>query len=121
MSDSVIVRQTTQRIIVDSITPIRRQSIIIRPATSSISVINAGPVGPPGPMGPAAPSLETAIFIVSVPTAVWIHDHTWPGGYPAVTTVDSSGRVIYGDVEYITATRVSITHGGAIAGKTYLN
>lgn len=43
------------------------------------------------------------------------------GKYPSVTVVDSTGRVVYGGVEYQDANTVILTFSGAFSGVAYLN
>lgn len=83
-----------------------------------------GPVGPQGPQGP--PGVDggdqpTIVHDQMVASDHWVINHTWPGGYPAVTVVDTSGNVLYGDVRYISATQVDIFFSNAVSGKAFLN
>lgn len=68
MSD-IVVFSTTQRILVDPLAPFRiatsrLQRIIVNPSTSSVSVINAGPMGPRGLTGATGPSEAAVILTV---------------------------------------------------------
>lgn len=56
----------------------------------------------------------------SIAGAVWTVPHNL-NRYPAVTTTDSLGRVIHGDVSYVDANIVQITHGSALIGFAYCN
>lgn len=64
----------------------RTQRIVVDPATSSVSVINAGPRGPAGPMGQgitiAGSNIYSAIIALPAPNVgdVWIQTTTGGGG-----------------------------------------
>ena len=77
-----------------------------------------GPPGPPGPPGPAGGS--TYQHHQDTPLAVWTIAHNL-NRYPAVTVTDHLGRVVVGDVEFLDANVVRITHGDPIIGYAYLN
>jgi len=51
---------------------------------------------------------------------VWDFTHTL-NKFPSVTVVDSGNNIIYGDVEYISTSRLTITFTSAQSGKAYLN
>jgi hypothetical protein len=88
-----------------------------------------GPQGPPGPQGlpgepgvqgPPGPEVETYIHFQSVPSIVWTVAHN-KDKYPSVTVVDSTGRVVFGQVDYIDKNVIQITFSAAFSGKAYLN
>ena len=56
----------------------------------------------------------------AIPSAVWTVPHNL-NRRPSVTTTDNLGRVIYGDVTYVDANIVQITHGSALTGFAYCN
>ena len=53
---------------------------------------------------------------------VWTVNHAgkW-GPYPSVTVVNNNDIVIFGEVEYITTTQLTITFSATFAGTAYLN
>ena len=78
----------------------------------------AGGQGEPGPPGSGG---ETDIHEISVASATWVITHNWPGGYPSVTAVDTSGKVMIGEVAYLSPTQLEIRFSSAFSGKVYLN
>jgi hypothetical protein len=58
-------------------------------------------------------------FVQSTPSAVWTF--TYSGSTPPnVTSIDTTGRVIYGDVTYnVSAKTFTITHGSPVSGRVY--
>ena len=81
------------------------------------TIIDLGNViGPPGPPG----KVETYIHNQTTPSATWTITHGL-GRYPAVTIVDSAGRVVMGDVSYTDDNTVTIAFGAAFSGRAYLN
>ena len=76
--------------------------------------------GPPGPTGPAGGGAETLTFDQPVASALWVIDHGF-SYFPQVTTVDSSGREVFGDVTYTSPTQITIEFSGAFAGKAHLS
>jgi len=58
----------------------------------------------------------------NVSALVWTVNHagTW-GPYPSVTVVNNNDIVMYGDVEYISTTQLTITFSSTFAGTAYLN
>ena len=50
----------------------------------------------------------------------WDFTHTL-NKFPSVSVVDSGNNIIYGDVEYITTSRLKIHFSSAQSGKAYLN
>ena len=88
---------------------------------NTIFVESVGPVGPVGPQGSDGSGGETVLFVQAVPLNPWVIAHNWPGGYPSVTVVDSSGRVVVGDITYNTNTQLTIDFSGSFSGVAYLN
>lgn len=56
----------------------------------------------------------------AIASAVWTVPHNL-NRRPSVTTTDNLGRVVYGDVTYVDANIVQITHGSALTGFAYCN
>lgn len=91
-----------------------------------IEVIVQGGVGPQGPpgadgTGSGGGGADTFVFSQQVASNHWIIDHTWPGGFPSVSVVDTSGNIMLGRVVYASPTRVEIFFSPAISGYAYLN
>lgn len=63
---------------------------------------------------------KTYIHQQNVAAATWQITHNL-GKYPSVTVVDSSGRLFFGDVQYVDANNLSITFHGSFSGKAILN
>lgn len=56
----------------------------------------------------------------NVPSITWMVEHHL-GKHPAVSIVDSSGREVEGDVEYVDMNTVRLTFSAAFSGKAYCN
>lgn len=56
----------------------------------------------------------------SVPSATWTITHSL-GRRPSVMIVDSSERIVYGDVSYDSDNQITVTFSAAFGGKAYLN
>jgi hypothetical protein len=87
----------------------------------------SGPVGETGAQGPAGPTGSAGEatnafqrYVQIIPAANWVVTHTL-GGYPSVTVVDSSGRVVVGEVTYVSSTEISIDFSAAFGGELYLS
>jgi len=59
-------------------------------------------------------------FVQAVAASTWVIDHSLPI-QPNVTTVDSTGRQVEGDVVYTDTDTITITFSAAFAGKAYLS
>lgn len=97
-------------------------SLESQPGAVEIEVISDAPIGPrgiPGETGSLGVG-ETYIHSQVVPTDVWVIAHEL-NRYPALTVVDSIGRVVEGDVKYLSADEVEIEFSGAFSGIAYLN
>lgn len=55
-----------------------------------------------------------------IPLSTWTIPHN-RGGYPSITVVDTTGRVVEPDVQYIDANIIQVIHGSPFAGKAFLN
>lgn len=60
------------------------------------------------------------VYTQTTPIAAWRIAHNL-GKYPAVTTMDSAGNQIIGDVTYTDPNNLVVTFTSNIAGKAYLN
>jgi hypothetical protein len=67
-------------------------------------------------------SVDDAHYVHSqmIPSATWVVTHNL-GKFPSVTVVDSTGRHVFGDVQYVDANNVTIIFSGAFGGKAYMN
>lgn len=81
----------------------------------AILVTVTGGQGPPGSGG------ETVIFEQTLASNHWIVNHLFPGGFPSVTIVDTSGNVLISDVHYINSTTLEIFFSVPVSGKVYMN
>ena len=60
------------------------------------------------------------VYTFSTPSTTWTIPHGL-GLYPSVTTVDSTGEVILGDVTYVDDENITVTFGEAVSGKAFIN
>ncbi|HOP80067.1 MAG TPA: hypothetical protein PLZ21_05810 [Armatimonadota bacterium] len=81
------------------------------------SIIEIGIMGPQGPPGPPG---TTYIHHQQVAAKIWRIEHNL-GGYPSVTIVDSSGRYVIGNVQYLNENTIEVSFSASFAGKAYLN
>lgn len=51
---------------------------------------------------------------------VWVIQHDY-NKYPSVTTVDSSGNVVVGDIIYDSSNQITVTFSAPFSGIAYLN
>lgn len=79
-----------------------------------------GPEGPEGPVGPAGFGSETLRFEQPIASDVWTINHNFPY-IPNITTVDSTGREVEGDVVYTSATQIVVTFSAPFAGSAFLS
>lgn len=84
-----------------------------------------GPTGPTGPQGPKGDKGDAGLTLVYVHTqnavsTTWTVAHNL-GVFPNVTTVDSAGTQIEGDVTYVSANTLNISFAYAFSGKAYLS
>ena len=63
---------------------------------------------------------KSYVFDQMVPSDVWDIYHAL-NKFPSVSVVDSSDRIVIGDVEYINQNLLRVTFNGSFAGKAYLN
>lgn len=59
-------------------------------------------------------------FNQAIASPVWIIDHPL-NTYPSVTIVDPNGNILYGDVQYLTRTKIQVTFSAPTSGIAYLN
>lgn len=102
-----------------------RPTTTVRPTNTPVGVTQrdtvvrtGGAMGVQGPRGPSGD--ESYIHTQSVPAATWEITHNL-GQYPAVTVVDSAGRAILSDVEYLSDNALRITFAAPFGGVAYLN
>jgi hypothetical protein len=60
------------------------------------------------------------IHVQSLSSSVWTINHTLQK-FASVTIVDSAENVVYGDIQYISASQIIVTFSAAFGGKAYLN
>ena len=115
---------------------------ILSPGTSTTQVVTAGTRGPRGPQGEEGLSayelwledgnegtLEDYFAFLSggdytheqmSPAFVWNIQHDL-AFFPNVTVIESQGKQIIGDVEYVDQNNLTITFSREVAGKAYLS
>lgn len=64
--------------------------------------------------------LGTYIHNQAVASATWNINHKL-GKFPSVTIIDTSGNVVYGDIQFIDSNNITITFSASFSGKAYLN
>ena len=62
----------------------------------------------------------TLVYPVTNTAPVWTITHNL-GKRPAITTVDSSGNVIHGDIQYVNDNQIKITFSQTLTGAVYFN
>lgn len=60
------------------------------------------------------------VHVQAVANTIWEIVHNL-GKYPSVTVVDSSGRVVIGEVVYVTNNAITITFSAPFSGSAYMN
>ena len=70
----------------------------------------------------ATPSGAGTGIFPNASALVWTINHggTW-GPYPSVTVINNNDIVLYGEIEYISTTLLTITFSATFAGTAYLN
>jgi len=63
---------------------------------------------------------QAYIHTQSTPSATWTINHNL-GRKPSVTIVDSSEKVVFGDITYVTDNQLTVSFSAAFGGKAYLN
>ena len=63
---------------------------------------------------------STNVFTQSIPSIIWVVLHKL-NRFPSVTLVDSMGRVVQPDIEYISPDEIHISFAFPMIGKAYLN
>lgn len=77
-----------------------------------------GPPGPPGAPGSPGSAPQAYTHDQTVPSAVWTIAHNL-GYRPAVTTQDSAGTWVVGDLSHLDANTAVVTFLAAFGGKAY--
>lgn len=63
---------------------------------------------------------QAYVHTQSTPSATWLINHNL-GRKPSVTIVDSSEKVVFGDITYVTDNQLTVSFSAAFGGKAYLN
>lgn len=81
-----------------------------------------GPQGEQGEEGPPGPGDESFRYVFNqmIPASTWTVDHSL-GGYPNITTVDSTDREVEGDIEYLNTQIILVHFATAISGRAYVS
>jgi hypothetical protein len=122
--NDISVSIETQETIVTSITPSDAITATVldalRGATGPTGPI--GPTGATGAIGSTGPAGGGVSFEwdQNSASAQWNINHNLEC-HPSVTIVDSSGREVWGDVQYIDQNNVQLNFQSAFGGKAYLN
>ena len=68
---------------------------------------------------PASANSRRYVHAQGQASSTWTITHTL-GGRPSVTVVDSAGTVVYGEVQYLSDTQVSVLFSAGFSGYAYL-
>lgn len=112
-------------------TVISGQGMVVRIAVTEqvVRIVSGGPrgapgsVGPAGPQGPAGPSgtgTGSAVWEQNVPSDMWVVTHSLPY-HPSVTVLDSSDRLVEGDVQYGAVGQLTVSFVAAFSGKVLMS
>jgi len=101
MTDSVIVTQTVQNVVITNQQP----NVVI------------SQVGAQGPAGASGAGFFT--YTQNTPASTWTITHNL-GGYPAATVLDTSGNNCEGTISYTNANTMVITFTSSFSGTAYL-
>ena len=117
----LVVRDGAEDLSLDS--PAPTLLVVDTPPVPMVTVADPipvpGPQGLPGPRGPAGGESGSYTHNQLAASAVWTITH--PLGYvPAVQVIDTSGRVVIGDVTVQNLFTVTITFSAALSGTAYL-
>lgn len=83
-----------------------------------VKIVQGGPKGDPGPQGIPGSGAMTYQHDQVAPSTTWIAVHNL-GTFPNVTTVDTAGTQIHGQVVYDSSNQVTITFAIPVTGKAY--
>ena len=81
--------------------------------TAASLVVTAGVTGATGPTG----GTWAGAFTNEI---VWTITHALPF-WPSVTQVDQGGSLIFGTVDFVSATEIQVTHSTARSGSIFLS
>lgn len=122
---SVTVTQNTQTVeIVD-----QQETVIVSPVAQSVTISTvgaqgvagaAGATGATGAAGAAGVSHATFIYNQNVPSSVWDITHNL-AAYPSVSVLDSTGGLVFGEINYVSNNRIIMTFSGSFSGQALLN
>jgi hypothetical protein len=96
------------------------EGVVVVQEDRFVQVATPGIQGPPGPKGDPGTGGFTYVHDQGVPATIWTIFHGL-GGYPNVTVVDSSGREVIGEVEYIDGSVLKVKFAAAFSGKAFLS
>jgi len=94
--------------------------IVVRPGQGGAAGIQGtqGIQGLQGPIGPDKPFAYA--YTQYSPSSVWSIAHNL-NFYPNVTTLDSSGAICEGEIDYIDSNNIRVTFLAAFSGTAYLS
>jgi hypothetical protein len=72
------------------------------------------------PEAPSGGTTNSYVHDQAIPAATWNIQHNL-GYFPNVTVVDSSERVVFGDVTYIDNNNITVDFAGGFSGKAYVS
>lgn len=95
------------------------QSVTVETSEQIVVVEQVGARGLQGPPGSGGDA--NYVFNQSSPASTWTITHPL-NKFPSVSIVDSSGRLVYGIVNYDSTSQVTVDFNGrSFSGKAYLN
>ena len=96
------------------------QSVLITSVGVQGATGAAGATGATGATGAAGVSHATFIYNQNVPASVWDITHNL-AAYPSVAVIDSTGGLVFGEINYVSNNRIIMTFSGAFSGQALLN
>jgi hypothetical protein len=70
--------------------------------------------------GPPGAGISTYTYIQSPASPTWTITHNL-SRFPSVSVVDSTGRLVEGDVQYVSSNQIIVSFSSSFAGNAYLN
>ena len=109
--------------------PLPAPAAVLAPAAIVQGVVYIpvpGPRGLPGSVAGTLPYTSITgvpalayLYPQATPSAFWDVTHAL-GYYPAVTVMDSAGSVVQGDIQHLSANRLTLTFSAAFSGQASL-
>jgi hypothetical protein len=98
------------------------KTLVLRPIQRTLVLYPKGRPGEKGEPGDGGSGGDlNYVFSQSSPASTWTITHPL-NKFPSVSVIDSSGRLVYGVVNYDSTSQVTVDFNGrSFSGKAYLN